>query len=437
MNSPNILYLHSHDTGRYIQPYGYAIPTPNLQRLAEEGICFRQAFTVSPTCSPSRAALLTGQYPHECGMWGLSHACEIEKGLAVHFSLNDYSKHLIHTLRQAGYFTALSGIQHIDGPFFDLSRYASRIGYDAVLTRDDKRHIWDHRRVCERAVEFLREPPRQPWFLSVGFHETHTEFGEPRSGTAEDPRYCRPPDPIPDTPETRRDMAAFKASARALDQQIGSILDALRRSGAETNTLVIATTDHGIPFPRMKCNLTDAGTGVFLIIKGAAPFSGGRALDPMVTHLDLFPTICDYLQIAAPSWLRGKSLLPLLSGEVDRLHEELFSEVNFHEKYEPERAVRTERWKYIRHYSDEAQSCDKTETRNLYRDRGWERHAPQEQLFDLFFVPHEANNLAGTSAVAAIQQDLQVRLQQWMSATGDPLLRGSLLDQLQPSQLRS
>src|SRR5210317_215070 len=96
MTRPNILYIHSHDTGRYIQPYGHAIATPNLQKLAEEGFLFRQNFCINPTCSPSRAALLTGSYPHENGMTGLAH-----RG----FSLHDYSQHLVHTLRVAGYLT--------------------------------------------------------------------------------------------------------------------------------------------------------------------------------------------------------------------------------------------------------------------------------------------------------------------------------------------
>ena len=105
MAMPNILYIHSHDTGRWIQPYGCAVPTPNLQRLAEGGVLFRQAFCAAPTCSPSRAALVTGTYPHCNGMMGLAH-----RG----FSLNDYNHHVLHTLRACGYYSALSGVQHID-----------------------------------------------------------------------------------------------------------------------------------------------------------------------------------------------------------------------------------------------------------------------------------------------------------------------------------
>ncbi|MCB0172753.1 MAG: sulfatase-like hydrolase/transferase, partial [Anaerolineae bacterium] len=110
----NILYLHSHDTGRYIQPYGHAVPTPHLQQLAEEGVLFRRAFSAAPTCSPSRACLLTGQSAHSNGMLGLAH-----RG----FTLNDYHQHLVHTLRRAGYYSALVGIQHIAAD-------TAAIGYD-------------------------------------------------------------------------------------------------------------------------------------------------------------------------------------------------------------------------------------------------------------------------------------------------------------------
>ncbi|HIE29340.1 TPA: sulfatase, partial [Candidatus Poribacteria bacterium] len=200
MNHPNILYIHSHDTGRYVQPYGHAIPTPNIQRLAEQGVLFRQAFCAGPTCSPSRASLLTGQCAHSSGVIGLAH-----RG----FSLKDYKQHILHTLRKVGYHSALSGVQHI-------ARNAEIIGYDQVLTAQGGK-------AASTAVDFLSDAPPQPFFLSVGFGVTHRKFPEP--GPAEDARYCLPPAPLPDTPETRRDMAAFKASARILDRNIGDVLE--------------------------------------------------------------------------------------------------------------------------------------------------------------------------------------------------------------------
>src|SRR5450432_4840415 len=117
-NRPNILYIHSHDTGRYLEPYGHAVPAPNLQRLAEGGVLFRKAFNAAPTCSPSRASLLTGMCPHSNGMFGLAH-----RG----FVLNDYKQHVLHTLRPAGYYSALFGIQHV-------AKDQNIIGYDKVQT---------------------------------------------------------------------------------------------------------------------------------------------------------------------------------------------------------------------------------------------------------------------------------------------------------------
>src|SRR5260370_32174052 len=117
-NRPNILYIHWHDTGRYVQPYGHAVPTPNIQRLAEQGVLFRKAFSAASTCSPSRAALLTGQAPHSSGMLGLAH---------LGFALHDYHQHLLHTLRKAGYQSVLIGMQHI-AP----ANNVGIIGYDHI-----------------------------------------------------------------------------------------------------------------------------------------------------------------------------------------------------------------------------------------------------------------------------------------------------------------
>jgi N-sulfoglucosamine sulfohydrolase len=94
VDHPNIIYLHSHDTGRYVQPYGHQIPTPNIQRLADQGLLFRRAFCAAPSCSGSRACLLTGQWAHVNGMTGLAH-----RG----WKLDDYGRHLVHPLREAGY----------------------------------------------------------------------------------------------------------------------------------------------------------------------------------------------------------------------------------------------------------------------------------------------------------------------------------------------
>src|ERR1700754_3496754 len=317
MPPPNIVYVHSHDTGRHIQPYGHQVPTPNIQRLADQGLLFRQAFSAAPVCSASRAALLTGEYSHTNGMLGLAH-----RG----YRLADYDHHLVHTLRAAGYRSTLIGEQHVAADPVE-------IGYDEIV------ELRSHQasEVAPAAAGVTRDADG-PSFFSVGFFETHRDFFEPTS--VRDALYSLPPANLPDTPETRRDIAAFNASVRSLDHGVGTVLDAVGE-----NTLVILTTDHGLAFPGAKATLTDRGIGVLLILRGAG-FEGGKVSDALVSQIDIFPTICELAGIERPPWVRGRSLR---DGEGS---DAVFAEITFHAAYEPQRAVRTKRFKYIRRFEN-------------------------------------------------------------------------------------
>ncbi|MFN8111828.1 MAG: sulfatase [Solirubrobacterales bacterium] len=403
---PNILYIHSHDTGRHVQPYGYWVRTPHLQMLAEQGVLFRKAFCASPTCSGSRASLLTGQYCHNNGMLGLAH-----RG----WKLNDYGEHLIHPLREAGYRSILIGEQHI-------SEDPGVIGYDEVVPVDSNHAS----QVAPAANAMLRETS-EPFFMSVGFFETHREFELPAS--VRDSLYAQPAPNLPDLEATRDDMAAFKASARSLDEGIGSVLNELHRAGLEDNTLIVCTTDHGLAFPRQKATLYDRGTGVLTILRGPGGFTGGKVFDAMVSHLDIYPTLCEIAGVPTPDFAYGKSILPLIEGEVDRLHDEVFTEMTFHAAYEPQRAVRTERWKYIRRFHDYEHpvlaNCDDSATKDLLVAAGWgDQIVAEERLHDLVLDPNENANLAYDESHADVRADLAARLEAWMEATDDPLLDG-------------
>jgi arylsulfatase A-like enzyme len=403
---PNILYIHSHDSGRYLQPYGHAVPAPNLQKLAEGGVLFRRAFNAAPTCSPSRAALLTGQCPHSNGMLGLAH-----RG----FKLNDNRQHVLHTLRRAGYYSALFGVQHV-------ARTAAEVGYDLVAPVKNQAAV-----VGPAAAEWLRHAPKQPFFLDVGFFETHREFHE--AGPAEDARYSMPPAPIPDTPETRRDIARYKASARVMDAAVGEVLRALEAAGLADNTLVVSTTDHGIAFPAMKCNLTHHGTGVSLIMRGPGGFTGGKACDALVSHMDVFPTLCELSGAPKPDWLQGRSLLPLMRGEKQEINDQVPAEVNYHASYEPQRSVRTGRWNYIRRFGGRTRpvlpNCDDGFSKDVWLEAGWrDRAVDQEQLYDLTFDPNEIRNVAAGPAAREALAGMRARMDRWMRSTADPLLKG-------------
>lgn len=404
----NILYLHSHDTGRYVQPYGFAVPTPNIQELAARGITFRQAFSASPQCSPSRAALLTGQYPHQNGQVGL-----VNRG----FVMQAYERHIIHTLHANGYISALCGVQHI-------ARKKEDIGYHCILpySRETGGRITAVQEFLEKAA-----CRKQPFFLSVGFGLTHRPFPEDKDG-----RYCRPPLPLPDTPETRRDMAGFIDLAQQFDTACGEILDALDQAGLAGDTLVICTTDHGMASPKMKCNLTDHGTGVMLIMAGPAGFDGGKVCDGLVSQVDIFPTICNMLGVEKPDWLEGVSLMPLVKHEMDQVREAVFTEQSFHCTYEPMRAIRTPRYKYIRRFDSTGTvhlpNCDPGFSKNLLMQEGWQdQPVEDEELYDLVFDPNEACNRVNDPALQDLLFLLRDGLEEWMRETNDPLLEGPMI----------
>ena len=410
MPKPNILYIHSHDTGRYLQPYGHAVPTPNLQRLAEQGVLFRRAYCAAPTCSPSRAALLTGQAPHSAGMLGLAN-----RG----FVLRDFSQHIIHTLKAAGYSSALAGIQHLTNA--DFHRGAEAVGYDHILTTEREG-------AHSAAADFIRSGPAEPFWLTVGFFETHREYPQEHDVN---PAYVQPPALFPDTPRIRQDMANYIAMAQTLDDKIGQVLEALDETGLRDNTLVIYTTDHGLAFPAMKCSLTDAGIGVALIMQGAGLFGGGRAVDAMVSHIDIFPTLCDLLEIDPPAWLQGHSILPLLRGEADSIRDELFAEVSYHAAYEPKRAVRSDRYKYIRRYDNRESPVmsnidDGLAKSDMVAFGFAERPPAPEQLYDTLLDPNERVNLVDDPEQVVILADMRARLDRWMRDTDDPLRQGHI-----------
>jgi arylsulfatase A-like enzyme len=209
---------------------------------------------------------------------------------------------------------------------------------------------------------------------------------------------------------------------------MGAVLDALDECGLRDDTLVICTTDHGPGFPDMKCTLTDRGTGVMLILRGPKGLAGGKAIDALVSQLDLYPTICELIGAEEPDWLQGRSILPLIDGRTDQIHEVIFTEQSYHGDYRPLRAARTKRYKYIRRYDVTARKgVDTGPSETMWRERGWaEIPQAEEELYDLIFDPHEACNLAGCGEHTDVLAEMRRRLQDWLESTNDPILADSV-----------
>jgi arylsulfatase A-like enzyme len=414
----NILYINTHDTGRFIEPYGYAIPTPALKKMADEGVLFRNAFCANPTCSPSRVAMLSGMLPHSSEMYGLAH-----RG----FRMKDYGQHLVQFLNANGYETVLSGYQH-------EAHDEKKVGYQRILTTrvcDVKASKECDEENAGYAVDYLRQKRQggAPFFLAYGLLNTHKPF--PKLDGTVNPDRVSVPSPLFDNAGTRSEMAAYIQSAGTADRCIGRVLDALREAGLEEDTIVIFTTDHGMPLPNMKCTLYDTGIGVSLILKYSGCKLKGRATDALVSQIDLFPTLCELCGLEKPAWLQGTSLMPVLNGEMDEIQDEVYAQINCHGGYDPTRCIRTKRYKLIKNFGDYpyTMGCnvDAGQAKELMVKAGFlERERSKTMLFDLHLDPVERVNLAEDADYAGVLAELEDKLHAKMVATDDPLLRGRI-----------
>ncbi|MBN2659177.1 MAG: sulfatase [Spirochaetales bacterium] len=425
----NILYFHSHDSGRYFPHYGYGDSAAReLSRWTlEKALTFRQAFCAGPTCSPSRASLLTGQYPHTNGMLGLAH-----RG----FRLTDYNRHLVSFLNNKGYETVLCGVQHEGAGCFDFQEGGEVIGYSRNITEPiDKGEIncestaaWDLAN-GKKAAQWLSEKRDKPFFLSMGLYSTHREY--PVLKTI-DPEQVKPLPQIYNNDQTREDHGRFLESQLIYDQVFKIIIQNLEEGPNGENTIVIVTTDHGIALPYAKCNLNEAGMGVGLMIKvpgkpSPAPFSNA-----LVSQVDLFPTLCDLLGYEMPENLQGKSFAHLFD-EPEKPHRDyIFGEINFHTSFEPVRSVRTERYNYVKNLDREdlrfrLSNIDNCAAKDLLISGGIEkRRKPSAELYDLYFDPMEKNNLIDDPLYLSVTEKLDKILTEWQISTNDPLRKGEI-----------
>ena len=315
------------------------------------------------------------------------------------FELYDYGHHIVHTLRDAGYWTGLIGEQH-------LSRDPDVLGYDHVVDIDN--HHVDE--VAPAALQLIAERPSDPFFLSIGFFETHREYFEPTS--VRDSLYSLPPANLPDTAETRRDMASYKASARSLDHGVGAVLNALDEHDLADDTIVILTTDHGLAFPGAKATLTDRGLGVMLIVRGPGGFHGGKVSEALVSQIDLFPTMCEARGDRAAGLAAGQLAAAARAARGRRGQRRHLRRAHLPRRVRaPARHPHPAPQVHPALRRAAARRCSRTSTTGRPRSscsrHGWgERELPREELHDLVFDPAEAANVADDPAYAEVRAEL-------------------------------
>jgi N-sulfoglucosamine sulfohydrolase len=431
---PNVLIMHCHDLGRFAGCNGYErVRTPNIDRLAGEGVRFAAAFCVAPQCSPARSALFTGQYPQRNGVLGLTHR-------QFGWDLKPEVRHIGQHLSAAGYRTGLVGAHHESRVRPD-PEVGERLALDYIATGGPAPVV------AERAVQQLTEASAgdQPFYLQVGFTEPHrTQTPESiRAGYSGFLHDGITPDTengithfpyLHDDPAGREEIAELQGAVHYMDQAVGTVLDALDRLGLADNTIVIFTTDHGLALPRAKCSLYEPGLEVTLIARWpGGNWTGGRVVERLVSHLDVVPTVLEAAGIEADQDpIDGLSLAPLLAGGSGG-RDEIFGQITYHDYYDPRRSVRNDRHKLIMNFSSAPPYMSPMQSWNprtrAVVDQFTSSH-PTIELYDLVEDPYETRDLAEDERYADVRDQLIDRLAGWMHSLDDPLLAGAVTSPL-------
>ncbi|SEH15446.1 Arylsulfatase A [Natronorubrum sediminis] len=445
---PNVLVIHGHDIGRYLGCYGVDIETPNVDTLAADGALFERHFATAPQCSPSRGSLMTGRAPHVNGLMGLAHG---------DWELHDDERILPQYLSDAGYETHLFGLQHI-------TQNTDRLEYDRVHSEGNLypgvspavHQANRARNVASVVSSFLDASEyEEPFFASIGFFECHrAEEDDGRFGfdaeyyEADDPDDVRPLPYLPDRRGLRHDLGEMHGMMYAFDAGVGAILDALAENGLEDDTLVLVTTEHGIAFPRAKGTCYDAGIEAALVMRYPGVIDADERYDELVSNVDVLPTVLDLADVEIPDRVDGRSVAGLISdrgdtptesegtsadpGDAYTERDRIFAEMTWHDMYNPVRAIRTDRYKYIRSFwhlptvylpadvfaSESGREVRETDGVPLRR---------YEELYDLRDAPQEDDNVVYEPRYQDVRQELSRELYEWMDDTDDPLLEGPVL----------
>lgn len=406
---PNIVFLISDDHSvPDLGCYGNrSIRTPNLDRLASEGMRFNQCFVASPQCSPNRSAIFTGCTPHTTSTSRL------------HTPMPPWERSFLEDLQEKNYFVGAFRKVH-QGDQFD-KRWDFYGAKDVPFTR------------------FFDEAPRdRPFFLHVGFTDPHRPYREGAVTPPHDPARVRVPNYLPDTPEVRKDLAMYADAISRMDSECGEVLALLKERGLEDNTLVVFTGDNGMPFPGAKGTCYDPGIQVPLLVRWPGRVEAGVVRDDLIAHVDLPATWLDAAGVPKPGKMQGRSFLNLLLGREYKPREAVFAERNWHDNFDPIRAVRTVRYKLIfnaaphfpyRPAWDLADSPTWASYQAAARRgklkpellRLLQPDRPIVEMYDILKDPDEFHNVATDPAYSQARNHLFELIGKWMSETYDYL----------------
>lgn len=487
---PNIVFAFADDWGRYASAYGKLEPggpcdvvrTPNFDRVAEEGVLFRNAFVNAPSCTPCRSSLLSGQY-----FWRTNRAAILQGAIwdtripSYPLLLRDAGYHIGFTYKvwspgtpaNAPYGAGSHAYAKHGGEFNRFSQFLSRNAGDIEAGKKTLLEM-ARRNFRDFVADRKDDAPLCYWFGPTNVHRKWIKgSGKKYWGLDPDELKGKLPPFLPDVHEVREDFADYLGECMAFDAGLGVIIEELEKLGELDNTILVVSGDHGAPgFPRGKCNLYDFGIAVPLAIRWGAKVKAGRVVDDFVNLPDLAPTFLEAAGLKPPQVMTGKSLLPVLladkQGQVDPKRDHVIvgrerhvAEARTGNLPYPQRAIRTKDFLYIHNfeparwpmgtgpghgrpagkmpgflelqentfvaYGDLDASPTKAYIMSRHLDPEMARFVdftigrrPQEELYDLRTDPHQISNVAGSSDYTSVKVELRNRLMKTLRDTGDP-----------------
>jgi len=426
---PNILLIIADDLSKTVPLYGdNTITTPGMDGVAKDGVVFERAYCTASSCTPSRASILTGQYPHQ-----------LTEGGNLHGTLPMKYANYARILAENGYRVGLQGKGWGPGDF-------EKGGYKENPAGKSYKSF----------ENFMQNQPEDtPFCFWIGSHDPHRPYSPSlKVNLGIDSMRAKVPVWLPDSNVVRQDFLDYYAESKRFDQTIEKAIALLKEKGIYDQTLIVITSDNGMPFPRVKANAYDISTNMPLIMRWGGHFMKGKRTAEMVSFVDLAPTFLSAAGLEVPASMQGQSLLPLLeTGKSKHPRTEIFSERERHAYVRtdnmgyPMRAIRTDRYLYINNLRADrwpAGNPENPESNRFYGDiddggtkklmvenrdnpayemlSTWSLDKrPAEELYDLEKDPDQLKNLARDPGYAKVLQDLFRRLMKWRKETKDPV----------------
>ncbi|MCE7063308.1 sulfatase [Dyadobacter sp. CY343] len=436
---PNIVLIVSDDhSAPFLGCYGYPeIKTPNIDKLAQEGIIFKKAFTTAPQCVLSRAAIMSGRNTLDIQMTRFSAPLDA--------SVTSYPE----LLRKGGYHTGILGRSfHLDGNrrVPETVAVLEKYGLETFRNRVDFLKTSGNRdTIFQQYSEFLNQVPKgKPFFVQVGYSDPHRVFNA--KNFEPDPQKISVPAHWPDTKLLREDFAAYLGEIQRLDSDVGKVLEDLKKRGLDQNTLVVFIGDNGGALIRGKGTLYNLGLNVPLIMRHPGLIKAGQVTDALVSGIDLAPTFLGVAGLAVPKEITGISVAPAFQNAAFAGHDFAFAVRGAHgqglptnsSNFDLGRTIFNKKYKLIYnaiwqipyHPVDFAGQPFWLDLKQKHLEGTLEEpfdkllFADRRKMFEVYDEerdPFETNNLAGTAEVKEIEHELKSRLQEWMIVNRDYL----------------